>query len=70
MDINLTHYRFERQLKAKLTQKANQFNTEEATLIKAFKYFDLDNNGNHDILTCLGTCEPEEFAKAMEKIGV
>lgn len=29
--------------------------------MKAFKYFDLDNNG---------TCEPEEFVKAIEKIGV
>ena len=38
-------YRFERELKSKLAQKANAHNTEEATLTKAFKYFDLDNNG-------------------------
>jgi Ca2+-binding EF-hand superfamily protein len=41
--------------------KSNQFNTEEAVLQKAFKYFDLNNNG---------TCEPAEFAKVVEKIGV
>jgi Ca2+-binding EF-hand superfamily protein len=30
-------------------------------LLKAFKYFDLNNNG---------MVEPEEFAKALEKIGI
>jgi Ca2+-binding EF-hand superfamily protein len=30
-------------------------------LLKAFKYFDLNNNG---------TVEPDEFAKAVEKIGI
>lgn len=30
-------------------------------LKKAFKYFDLNNNG---------TVEPDEFAKAIEKIGI
>ena len=29
--------------------------------MKAFKYFDLNNNG---------TVEPDEFAKAIEKIGI
>lgn len=29
--------------------------------MKAFKYFDLNSNG---------TVEPEEFAKAIEKIGI
>jgi Ca2+-binding EF-hand superfamily protein len=29
--------------------------------MKCFKYFDLNNNG---------TVEPEEFAKAVEKIGI
>ena len=29
--------------------------------MKAFKYFDLNNNG---------TVEPDEFAKAVEKIGI
>jgi len=35
--------------------------SEESTLLKAFKYFDLNNNG---------TVEPDEFAKAVEKIGI
>ena len=35
--------------------------SEEAVLLKAFKYFDLNNNG---------TVEPDEFAKAVEKIGI
>lgn len=35
--------------------------SEETVLLKAFKYFDLNNNG---------TVEPEEFAKAVEKIGI
>ena len=30
-------------------------------MLKAFKYFDLNNNG---------TVEPDEFAKAVEKIGI
>lgn len=34
---------------------------EETVLLKSFKYFDLNNNG---------TVEPEEFAKAVEKIGI
>ena len=35
--------------------------SEESVLLKAFKYFDLNNNG---------TVEPDEFAKAVEKIGI
>jgi Ca2+-binding EF-hand superfamily protein len=42
-------------------QKSNGVQNEEAVLLKAFKYFDLNNNG---------TVEPEEFAKAVEKIGI
>lgn len=34
---------------------------EETVLLKSFKYFDLNNNG---------TVEPDEFAKAVEKIGI
>lgn len=65
--------RFERELKAKLSQKATVHNTEENTLLKAFKYFDLDNNGTilYDLLIIvIGTCELDEFQKALEKIGV
>lgn len=35
--------------------------SEEQVLMKSFKYFDLDNSG---------FVEPEEFAKAIEKIGI
>ena len=52
---------FEKTLKAKLAQKSNGVQNEEAVLLKAFKYFDLNNNG---------TVEPDEFAKAVEKIGI
>ena len=52
---------FERELKAKLSQKTSGAQSEEQVLMKAFKYFDLNNNG---------TVEPDEFAKAIEKIGI
>jgi Ca2+-binding EF-hand superfamily protein len=48
-------------LKNKLAQKASGTTSEETVLMKSFKYFDLNNNG---------TVEPEEFAKAIEKIGI
>jgi Ca2+-binding EF-hand superfamily protein len=35
--------------------------SEEQVLVKSFKYFDLNDNG---------TVEPDEFAKAIEKIGI
>ena len=52
---------FEKTLKQKLAQKASGATNEETVLMKAFKYFDLNNNG---------TVEPDEFAKAVEKIGI
>ena len=52
---------FEKTLKAKLAQKSNGMQNEESVLLKSFKYFDLNNNG---------TVEPDEFAKAVEKIGI
>ena len=52
---------FEKTLKQKLAQKSSGATNEEAVLLKAFKYFDLNNNG---------TVEPDEFAKAVEKIGI
>jgi len=45
----------------KLSQKSGGNQSEESVLLKCFKYFDLNNNGS---------CEPEEFAKAIEKIGI
>jgi Ca2+-binding EF-hand superfamily protein len=52
---------FEKTLKQKLSQKSTGTTNEEAVLLKCFKYFDLNNNG---------TVEPDEFAKACEKIGI
>jgi len=52
---------FEKELLKKLSQKSSGVQSEEAVLMKCFKYFDLNNNG---------TVEPEEFAKAIEKIGI
>jgi len=55
------YFSFERELKNKLAQKASGVQNEETVLLRAFKYFDLNNNN---------TVEPEEFAKAIEKIGI
>ena len=57
----LFNYSFEREVKAKLQAKSSGSQSEEMVLQKAFKYFDLNNNG---------TVEPDEFAKAIEKIGI
>ena len=54
-------YSFERELKNKLQEKTKGAQSEETVLKKAFKYFDLNDNG---------TVEPDEFAKAIEKIGI
>ena len=54
-------FSFEKELLKKLSQKAAGSQSEEQVLMKAFKYFDLNNNG---------VVEPEEFAKAIEKIGI
>lgn len=52
---------FEKELIKKLSQKASGAQSEETVLVRSFKYFDLNNNGN---------IEAEEFAKAIEKIGI
>jgi Ca2+-binding EF-hand superfamily protein len=54
-------YSFEKELKGKLAQKSSGSQSEEQILMKSFKYFDLNENG---------TVEPDEFAKAIEKIGI
>ena len=54
-------YRFENELKHKLMQKSNAKLTEEACLVKMFKYFDIYDKGSVDF---------NEFIKAMEKIGL
>lgn len=60
-EIHSFVYSFEKTLKQKLAQKATGNSNEETVLLKAFKYFDLNDNG---------TVEPDEFAKAVEKIGI
>jgi len=61
--VNMDHLKasFERELKNKLSEKTKGAQSEQQVLMKAFKYFDLNDNG---------TVEPEEFAKAIEKIGI
>ena len=54
-------FSFERELKNKLAEKTRGAQSEEAVLLKSFKYFDLNDNG---------VVEPDEFAKAIEKIGI
>ena len=53
--------KFESELIQKLQQKSTSHTSEETVLMKAFKYFDLDNSGSVAF---------EEWVKAIEKIGV
>jgi len=48
-------------LRAKLLQKSTSHQSEEAILLKNFRFFDLNNSG---------TVEFQEFLKAVEKIGI
>jgi Ca2+-binding EF-hand superfamily protein len=52
---------FEKELKNKLALKSSGKSSEENLIVKAFKYFDLDNSGE---------CSPDEFVKAIAKLGV
>lgn len=52
---------FEKELRQRLSQKATSHSSEEAVLLKSFKYFDLNNNGSVDL---------NEFLKVVEKIGI
>jgi hypothetical protein len=44
-----------------LSLKTSKFQSEETIILKAFKYFDLDNSGE---------CDKDEFTKALQKIGI
>ena len=48
-------------MKNKLALKSSGHTSEETVLLKAFKYFDLDNSG---------ACSKDEFLKAITKIGI
>jgi Ca2+-binding EF-hand superfamily protein len=52
---------FEKEIRNKLALKTNGKQSEEALLVKSFKYFDLDNSGE---------CDKEEWLKALTKIGI
>jgi Ca2+-binding EF-hand superfamily protein len=52
---------FEKEIKNKLAIKSNGKQGEETILVKAFKYFDLDNSGE---------CEKDEWLKSLSKIGI
>ena len=54
-------YRFEKAFRDKLIQKSNAKASEEATLIKMFKYFDVQGDG---------TVEFDTFFKVCEKTGM
>jgi len=52
---------FEKEIRNKLSLKSSGKQSEEAILIKSFKYFDLDNSGE---------CEKDEWLKALQKLGI
>jgi len=52
---------FEKEIRNKLALKSNGKTGDEVILLKAFKYFDLDNSGE---------CDKDEFLKALNKIGI
>lgn len=52
---------FEAELKAKLSQKANATQREEAVLVRNFRYFDADSDGSINFM---------EWCRAIEKAGV
>ena len=61
MSIEIKKGKFINELKSKLNQKCYGNTSEETVLVRAFKYFDLDNSGK---------CSKDEFLKAISKIGI
>ena len=61
MSIANKKEKFIKELKNKLNQKCYGNTSEETVLIRAFKYFDLDNTGFSDI---------DSFLKTVKKIGI
>ena len=61
MSIEIKKEKFIKELKNKLNQKCYGNTSEETVLVRAFKYFDLDNTGLSDA---------ETFLKTVKKIGI
>ena len=61
MSIEMKKEKFIKELKNKLNQKCYGNTSEETVLVRAFKYFDLDNTGLSDT---------ETFLKTVKKIGI
>ena len=61
MSTEIKKQKFIKELKNKLNQKCYGNTSEETVLVRAFKYFDLDNTG---------FCDIESFLKTVKKIGV
>ena len=61
MSIEIKKGKFIKELKNKLNQKCYGNTSEETVLVRAFKYFDLDNSGLSDTDT---------FLKTVKKIGI
>ena len=61
MSIEIKKGKFINELKSKLNQKCYGNTSEETVLVRAFKYFDLDNTGLSDM---------DMFLKTVKKIGI
>ena len=61
MNTEIKKQKFIKELKNKLTQKCYGNTSEETVLVRAFKYFDLDNTG---------FCDIDSFINTVKKIGV
>jgi len=59
--MKATKLAFEKEIKNKISCKTSGSQSEEAFIIKAFKYFDLDNSGQ---------CSKDEWIKTLNKLGV
>lgn len=57
----LSEFSFFKQLRYRLQQKSGKNASDETTLIKTFKYFDIQNRGEIDF---------EQFSRALDKLGL
>ena len=61
MDLIYLKSLFEKELKTKIFQKTNSFSTESDTLLKYFKYYDINKNN---------LCSFNDFIKTLNRIGI